>query len=150
MGIFDRNTSTTINETTNLYEEDNAAIDGVADNAIAVVNADGVTVHQSDYGAIEAGSQVATNAINELRELSAQSMAASAQVVERLSEFSESSLSSMATTNRLALDAVTKATETASTGGESVVANSVVEIFKPVGYGLLAMAGVSLVMKLRA
>ena len=113
-----RSSSSTKSNQTTTNKTLNASVSDIENSAVITNSGDNATITTTDYGAIKAASDLAF-----------ESLETTAQAMDTLAYSS--------TTNTAAIERVA---QSAATGGQSIVADSLVKVFQPFAYGVLVLA----------
>lgn len=115
-----RSSSKTQSSQSTINKTLNASVSDIENSAIITNSGDNTTITTTDYGAIKAASDLAF-----------ESLETSSKVVDTLA-YSQNA-------NTAAIERVA---QSAATGGQSIVADSLVKVFQPFAYGILVLAAV--------
>jgi len=118
-----RSSSKTASNQTTTNKTLNVSVSDIENSAVVTNSGDNVNISTTDYGAIQAASDIAFESLEN-----------SAAAVDTLA-YSQSA-------NTAAIERVA---QSAATGGQSIVADSLVKVFQPIAFGLVALAVVFLI-----
>lgn len=136
--------SSSSNETKNITETNNVS---ASDQAITVVDAEGVTIEQTDHGAIEAAGIFAGEVIEFAGEANTRAADTVDNAIDAVAENSQSTVTALSSANQNTIESVERVAMAAASGSQSIVADSLVSVFKPLVIGIVVIGGAVFLFK---